>query len=199
MLLMGYVFNNPGSVFKAINSVSDRFLQGQDYEENEEFFLQGMDEVSITSRSVEIDLRTYTGSTLKIALKGQIPRFEQGPFILQSTENNQLRLEIQEPLASHWIQMNINGEELTKATDSKLKAEIYIPQNYRKLLRIESREGQVHLQLPEDSLYELDLQSISGNISNTLKQKPTSEVNPQEVGRIQIHTIEGPITVEPLN
>lgn len=196
MLLMGYVFNNPGTVFNAFNSVADRFLQGQTHEENEEFFLQGMDEILISSRTVDVDLRTYSGSTLKIRLSGKVPRFEEGRYIQQTAEQSRLHLELLEPLASHWIQMNVNGQELSKSTDSHLKAEVYVPETFKKQIRIETREGHVTLRLPPTILYELDLQSISGPIDNSLKQEPVAGVEPTEVGRIQVQTVEGPITVE---
>lgn len=197
MLLMGYVFNNPGTVFNAFNSVADRFLQGQAHEENEEFFLQGMEEVVITSRRVDVDLRTYKGSTLKVQLTGKVPRFEEGQYILQTAEKSRLLIEFQEPLASHWIQMNVNGQELSKSTDSHLKAEVYVPESFRKQVRIETREGQVTLSLPPNALYELDLQSVSGPIDNSLKQDSPTTADPGDVGRIQVQTIEGSITVKP--
>lgn len=198
VLLMGYVFNNPDVVFRAFDSVTERFLQGQNHEENEEFFLQGLSEIIITSRRIEIDVKTYKGPTMKIRLHGKIPRFEQGPYILQTAESDRLLIELQEPLASHWIEMNVNGQEMTQASDAQLKAEVYIPESYKKLVRIETREGKVSLHLPQDILYELDLQSVSGSIDNSLEQTTSSSVEPSEVGRIQVKTVEGPIVVGPL-
>lgn len=198
VLLMGYVFNNPDVVFRAFDSVTERFLQGQSHEENEEFFLQGLSEIIITSRRIEIDMRTHKGPTMKIRLHGKIPRFEQGPYILQTADADRLTIELQEPLASHWIEMNVNGQEMTQASDAQLKAEVYIPESYKKLVRVETREGKVSLHLPKDILYELDLQSVSGPIDNSLEQTADSSVEPSAVGRIQIKTVEGPIVVGPL-
>ncbi len=198
VLMMGYVFNNPDVVFRAFDSVKERFLQGESHEENEEFFLQGLKEIVISSRRIEIDLKTHDGPTMKIRLHGKIPRFEQGPYILQMAEDDRLLVELREPLASHWIEMNINGQEMTQSSDAHLKAEVYIPLSFKNLVRVETREGKVSLHLPENSLYELDLQSVSGSIDNTLNQKSTPDVESSEVGRIQIKTIEGPISVSPL-
>ncbi len=191
--MMGYVFNNPDSVFKAFNSVTDKILQGQSYEENEEFFLQGMDDITITGRAGEIQVYTYDGPTLKIHLSGKVPRFERGPFIAQLAQQSQLNIELHEPLASHWIEMNINGQEYTQEDDSNLKAEIYVPVSYKKNLKIETKEGSVHLHLPQSELYELDLQSLTGKIENSIVQQPIESINPSQVGKIQVLTNQGSI------
>lgn len=196
ILLMGYVFNNPQSVFTAFNTVTDKFFQGQKYEEKEEFFIQGMDTLSFTSRHTDMKVKTYSGSTIKVLLQGRIPRFEQGPYILQTAEGSQLHIDFQEPLASQWIQMNINGQEVTQESDAKLIAEIYIPESFKKQIHIQSKSGSVSLALPEEKAYELDLQSVSGKIENLLKQKPTSDIQSHEVGHIQIQTEQGSIKVE---
>ncbi|XGC80354.1 hypothetical protein ACES2L_13560 [Bdellovibrio bacteriovorus] len=199
ILIMGYVFNNPDSVFNAFNTVTQKFLQGQAYEENGEFFLQGMDEIIISSRSTDVQIKTYAGNTLKLSLRGKVPRFEKGPFIVQTPEKNILHVDLHEPLASQWIQITVNGEEHTQESDAQLVAEVYVPESFKKKITVESRNGHLHLQLPEEVPYELDLQSISGKITNNLKQKPTSDLVPQEVGQIKLQTAEGSILVEPSN
>jgi|GEM_PF-1560665 len=200
VLIMGYVFNNPDSVFTAFHSVTDKILQGQKYEESEEFFLQGMDRVVVKSRHVDVVLHIHSGNTLKVHMQGKVPRFEQGPFIQQMAEQNELRVLLQEPVASSWIQMNVNGEEVSKESDVQLKADVYVPASFKGQLHIETREGNVQATLPRNA-YEVDLQSVSGKISNGLisedKKKPTSEIQPHEVGHIKIQTTQGSISVEP--
>lgn len=197
ILIMGYVFNNPDTVFHAFNSVTEKFMQGQKYEEAEEFFLQGIETLRFSSRRVDVHVKTFSERNLKVVLHGKVPRFENGPFILQTVDKDNLNIEFQEPLASHWIEMNVNGEETTQASDAQLVADIYVPESYKGRLLIETRQGHVQLQLPTKNLYEVDLQSVSGKIQNNLNQKPTSEILPQEVGHIKVQTIEGSITVEP--
>lgn len=199
ILIMGYVFNNPDSVFNAFNSVTEKIIQAQDYEENEEFFLQGIEHITFNSRQVDLKIQTHSGTTLKILLQGQVPRFEQGPFILQTTEKNTLNIHFQEPMASQWLQLNINGQEVTTKSDARLHADVYLPQSFKNQVSVETREGHVELRLPEADLYEIDLQSISGKIDNRLTQKPTSEIQPKDVGHIKIQTNTGSILVEPLN
>lgn len=196
ILIMGYVFNNPESVFTAFQSVTDKFMQGQKYEEPGEFFLQGISEVSLNARHMDMVVRTHSGPTLKVLLHGKVPRFEPGPFIVQMAEKDILRVDFQEPLASNWIQMNVNGEEFTQESDSKLTADVYLPQSYKGKILIKTEEGNVTLRLPEDLFYETDLQSVSGKVTNNLKQKPTSEILPSEVGHIKIQTQSGAIFVE---
>ncbi|WP_374075408.1 hypothetical protein [Bdellovibrio bacteriovorus] len=195
ILIMGYVFNNPDSVFNAFNSVTDKILQGQKYEENEEFFLQGMNRLTLSARRVDLSLKVHAGNTLKVHMHGKVPRFEQGPFVLQTAEKDAVHIQFQEPIASSWIQMNVNGQELTKESDSKLKADVYLPESFKGQVTIETRDGNVHLQIPEDLLYELELQSVSGKIQNNLKTKPVAEILPQEVGHIKVQTTEGSISV----
>ncbi len=197
ILIMGYVFNNPESVFTAFHSVTEKLLQGQKYEEKAEFFLQGMDELVVHSNRVDIRLHTSSENTLKILMQGKVPRFESGPFVLQRAGKKDLQVELQEPLASNWITMNVNGHETTQETDSQLSADIYLPRSFKGRVSIETRRGNVELALPQDSLYELDLQSVSGKISNDLQQKPTSGIEPQKVGHIKVQTENGSISVKP--
>nr|WP_295900197.1 hypothetical protein [uncultured Bdellovibrio sp.] len=197
ILIMGYVFNNPDSVFTAFNSVTNKIMQGQKYEENEEFFLQGMNNLTLSSRRVDLSLKIYSGNTLKVQLHGKIPRFEQGPFITQTAEKDAVHVEFHEPIASSWIQMNVNGKELTQESDAKLQADIYLPESFKNHVSIETRDGNVSLQIPKELLYELDLQSISGKIQNNVTSNPTGEVLPQNVGHIKVQTAEGAITVAP--
>lgn len=198
ILIMGYVFNNPDSVFTAFHSMTEKILQGQKYEEKAEFFLQGMDRIVINSNGVDLHVRTYSERTMKILLQGKVPRFENGPFIIQSADQNELHVQIHEPVASNWVQMNVNGQVTTQESDARLVAEIYLPESYKKHVELETRSGRVELQLPEHILYELDLQSVSGAVTNNLKQVTTGEIQPQDVGHIKVQTTEGPISVEPL-
>lgn len=199
VLLMGYVFNNPESVFKVFNSVTDKILQGQDYEENEEYFLQGIDTLQLVSRQVDTEIYFHKGNTLKVSLHGKVPRYENGPFISQNNESSSLNIQLREPLASSWIHMNVNGEEMTQESNSDLKSTIYVPEAYRGHVNIETTHGHVLIHLPSDGLYETDLQSVSGKIENKvgLKEKPTSPIHPNEVGHIRVRTKEGSITIEP--
>lgn len=197
ILLLGYVFNNPSSILTAFNKVTHKLTEEQAYEEKEEYFLMGLEEVRIKTRQVQLKVRSYSGSTLQVQLEGQIPRFEQGPFILSTTDKSTLYLDIKEPIPSHWIQMNINGEELTTESNAELQATLYLPTSFKKLVSIETETGNIELKLPESQIYELNLQSISGTITNHLNQKPTPGVLPQDVGRIDIKTNQGSISVEP--
>lgn len=199
VLLMGYVFNNPESVFKVFNSVTDKILQGQEYEENEEYFLQGIETLQLASRQVDAEIYFHKGNTLKVSLRGKVPRYENGPFISQNNETSHLNIQLREPLASGWIHMNVNGEEMTQESNSDLKATVYIPESYRGHVNIETTQGHVLIHLPSDGLYETDLQSVSGKIENKVgvNEKPTSPINPNEVGHIKVRTKEGSITIEP--
>ncbi|KYG66131.1 hypothetical protein AZI86_03455 [Bdellovibrio bacteriovorus] len=198
ILMMGYVFNNPEKVFTAFSSMTEKFMDAQDYEEHEEFFIQGIETLKISTQAVDLNVQTYEGSSLKISLHGKVPRFDSGPYILQTPEQNGLLVELYEPQASQWIQFNVNGQEYTKESDSRLQADIYVPQSYKKTLNISSKDGSVTLKLPETAIYETDLKSASGEITNELKEKPTSNINPQEVGRIEVSTDKGSITLQPL-
>ncbi|WP_374029230.1 hypothetical protein [Bdellovibrio bacteriovorus] len=197
ILIMGYVFNNPDSVFNAFHSVTDKLMQGQKYEENGEFFLQGISKLGFETRNVEIDVQTHNGPTLKVLLEGKVPRFEQGPFILQTADSESVNIRFQEPLASHWIQMNVNGQEVTQDSNAKLKAHVYLPSSFKGHILISTRSGNIKLSLPEQELYELDLQTVSGKIDNTLVAKAAPGVSPDQVGHIKVTSEEGSITVEP--
>lgn len=196
-VLLGYVFNNPDKIFSAFTTMTEKFTQGQAYEEEEEFFLQGITSLSISSHRTDFKIKTYAGSTLKISLQGKIPGFESGPFIIQEPTSSTLSLSIKEPMASQWVQMTVNGKELTQESNARLQASIYIPETFKGQQVYKNSKGSVTLMLNPEAVYELDLKSSSGVISNTLNQKPTSGVKPEEVGSIEIETQQGPISVEP--
>ena len=193
----GYVFNHPESIFDAFNSVTAKLTQGQAYEENEEYFLQGINEISLKSRRTHLELVPYQGSTLKIVLAGKIPRFEQGPFIAQIDEDpSRVVVQFHEPLASNWVHININGHESSSVSDSVLNAKIYIPKTFKGLINIANVEGAVDMQAPSDKMYEFELQSNSGHIENQMEGKVFDGVKPEDVGKIKITTTSGNITIK---
>lgn len=197
-LLMGYVLNKPSSLFHAFQSITQKVIQDKEYEESEEFFLQGMKSILIQSRKVDICIHTHAGNTLKVLISGKIPRLENGPFILSKAAEESLELELHEPIASHWFQVNINGEEITSETDSHLRADIYLPVSYKDYLSIENEEGFVELEIPQNAPYELDLQSIAGKIENQLQHNEEWTTPETQIGKIKIWTQKGPIKVHPI-
>jgi len=199
ILFISYIFYNPDSIFNTINLVSKKIFEGEPYKENEEFFLQGVDRISINLKSTHIEIISYTGSTLKVDLSGEVPQFEKGPFIAHQASGADLQIEIHEPLASHWLQMNINGNGMTTKSNSQLRVKILLPESYTKTLIVNSNDGTVDISLSDSSVYELELQSINGKVENTFKPKPTSTVLPKNVGQIKIRTNYGAISVRNLN
>lgn len=198
ILMMGYVFNNPEKVFTAFNSMTEKFMEAQDYEETEEFFIQGIDVLKISAQRVDVNVQTYDGTSLKILLRGKVPRFDSGPYILQTPDSNALHVELHEPLASQWVQLTVNGQDYTKESDSQLQAEIYLPVSFKKQVSISTLSGAVTLNLPENAVYETNLKSVSGAIKNELKNKPTSNIQLEEVGHIEVSTETGSIMVKSL-
>lgn len=194
LLMMGYVFNHPESIFNAFNSVTAKLTQGEPYEEKAEFLLQGLHSLQVNSGRAHIELIPYDGPTLKLELTGKIPRFERGPFIVQGGDPGNLILEIHEPLASNWVHINVNGHESSSVSDSSLAVKIYLPKSYLAPLSIENIEGSVDVSVPKDKLYEFDLQSRTGKIENDTKI--TAGINPAEVGKIRIVTTSGNISIK---
>lgn len=194
ILIMGYVFTNPDSVFTALDKISEKFMQGQNYEEKGEFFLQGVDHLVITSRNVEIQLIHYDGATLKVLLEGEIPRFENGPYIQQELEQNSLHLQLTEPLTGQWMQMNINGEEKTQVSTTRLIAKIYLPEQYNKKISIHTKSAPASALLSQSALFELDLESRLGKIENQAVQN-TETLAREHIGTLKIKTDTGNIKV----
>lgn len=196
ILMMGYVFNHPDSIFNAFNSVTSKLTQGEAYEEKEEFFLQGIQTLHITSGRSHVQVLPYEGSSLKIELTGKIPRFEHGPFIVQGGDPSNLIIELHEPLASNWVHININGHESSSVSDSNLLAKIYIPKSFVAPVSIENIEGPVEVLVPKEKMYEFDLQSATGKIENETMGKSVEGINPAEVGKIKIVTTSGNISIK---
>lgn len=197
ILSAGYFFAKPEKFFNVFHAVTEKVFEGQKHEEQEEFFLEGIEQVDLTAQGVSLIVETYSGSTLKVLVHGKVPRFESGPFVLQSIEGNSLLVNFRDAAASSWIQLNVNGEEFRQKSDVQLAAQIFVPETFKGRLNVRTNEGPVTLRLLENLLYELDLQSISGKITNSLEQKNRSEISPQDVGHIKIQTQTGPILVGP--
>lgn len=195
ILIMGYVFTNPDSVFTALDRISEKFMQGQPYEEKGEFFLQGVDDLVITSRNVEIQLIHYDKNTLTVLLEGEIPRFEKGPYIHQELEQNSLHLQVTEPLTGQWLQMNINGEEKTQVSATRLTANIYLPKSFNKKISVYTKTAPVSALLFKSSVFELDLESRLGKIENQAVQN-IETLSQEQVGTLKIKTESGNIKIE---
>jgi len=194
--MAGYVLNNPQSVFTAFTKVTNKFIQGEAYEEHEEFLLQGIANLKIETRSLKLEMLPYDGATLKVSLEGEIPRFERGPFIVQEAAGDNLALTLHEPLASQWVSVNVNGEEYAHGTDLKLAAKIYYPTNYKGHIFVETKEGPVQILMPQSIPFELDLKSVTGKITNTVDSTHYTAPADGIIGKITISTDTGEITAQ---
>ncbi|MGE5086534.1 MAG: hypothetical protein ACM3MG_09560 [Bacillota bacterium] len=196
ILMIGYTIYNPHSIFTAFDKVTTHFTRGEPYSENGEFFLQGIKALHIKSSRMKLEIVPYSGNTLKISLDGKVPRFEHGPFILERATESEVTIELHEPIASQWIHMNINGQEVTEESNSVLVGKIYLPRSFKGSATIETDSGPVEMTLPKDQFYEFDLQSTSGKIENQAVIDSTLPV-PAEVAKIHILTTTGNITLLP--
>lgn len=196
ILMIGYAIYNPNSIFTAFDKVTTHFTRGEPYSENGEFFLQGIQPLHIKTSRMKLEVVPYTGNTLKISLEGKIPRFEHGPFIVERAEENQVAIELHEPIASQWIHMNVNGQEVAEESNSSLIGKVYLPRNFKGTATITTDSGPVEMTLPKDLFYEFDFQSTSGKIENRAVVDSTLPV-PAEVAKIHILTTTGNITLLP--
>lgn len=193
ILLMSYAFNNPDRIFDALTSVTDRVMQGQPYEEDGEFFLQGIETLIIQSRSVPLKIYNHSGNTMKIKLQGKVPRFDKGPFISENLLNSSLALNIEEPLASNWMNLNINGEEYSATTDSELIASIYIPESYAGSLEIGTGTGNIDMTIGTEKIYEIEIQTKSGEIKNAYN--PPAPTKETKVSPVILKSVSGNISI----
>ncbi|MBO9666344.1 MAG: DUF4097 family beta strand repeat protein [Bdellovibrio sp.] len=196
ILVIGYAVYNPNSIFTAFDRVTKHFTRGEAYKENEEFFLQGIQNVHVRTNHLKLQVRVYNGNTLKVGLEGKIPRFEQGPFIAQQPTQNEVSIELHEPIASQWIHMNINGREVTEESNSQLVGTLYIPNSYKGHFKIETQDGPVEMTVDKEQIFEFDLKSVNGKIENTAVMNPAAAANINEVAKIQILTTSGNITIK---
>lgn len=196
ILMMGYFFNHPSSIFNAFESFTAKLTEGQSYEEIEEYFLQGLHSVDITADQTNFEIFPYKGSTLKIVLQGKVPQFEKGPFLTQKVEPDALVVEVQEPPPNNWVHININGHNNTLTTDFSMTAKVYLPYNFTKEINIESGSGHIIFHATKEKLYELELTSQTGEIKNNNPPQPTENIKPEEVGKLHLITDSGSITVQ---
>ncbi|MNJ99861.1 hypothetical protein D3C87_176420 [compost metagenome] len=195
-LLVSYMHSNPDSVFRFMDQVIERFTAGQPYEEKSEENLHNIQHVLIRTENSNLEIVPSDKEVLEILYTGKAPSMESGPFIEEILEGVKLEVRLHEPMSSHFFRMNINGEDVTKASNVALIAKIFIPKKYNGVLRVETNRGNVQMQVPPGKLYEFDLRSDRGLVENTAVQNPEKgTVNPNEVGQIQIITQSGNITV----
>ncbi|WP_413292675.1 DUF4097 family beta strand repeat-containing protein [Bdellovibrio sp. HCB185ZH] len=195
IILIGYTVYNPNSIFTAFNKVTKHFAEGEDHKEQEEYFLQGVQTIQVQSNRMQIHVRTYNGSTLKVLVEGKAPRFEKGPFVSQITDQGVLNIELHEPMSTHWIHMNINGEEYTDESESKLEASVYLPEKYTGTVQLRSHSGDIEFVVDKNQIYEFELKSEIGKIDNHAQMNPAAATSPDQVAKIHILTTSGNITV----
>lgn len=195
IILIGYTIYNPNSIFTAFNKVTRHFAAGEDHKEQEEYFLQGIQTIQVRSNRMPIHVRTYNGSTLKVLVEGKAPRFEKGPFVSQITESGKLTLELHDPMSTHWIHLNINGEEYTEESDSKLEASVYLPEKYAGQLQLQSQSGDIEFVVDKNQIFEFELKSEIGKIDNHAQMNPAAATSLDQVAKIHILTTSGNITV----
>ncbi|MEK2688948.1 DUF4097 family beta strand repeat-containing protein [Bdellovibrio sp. GT3] len=195
IILIGYTIYNPDSIFTAFNKLTSFAVRDEDYKEQEEYFLQGIKHIHLQSGRMPINVRTYNGSTMKVSIEGSAPRFEKGPYVFQVTDAENIKLELQEPASAHWFHMNINGEEYTEQTESKLTATVYLPEKYTGRLQLETHSGNVTFFVDKNQIFEFELKSESGKIENQAQMNPQAASSPDQVAKIQILTTSGNITV----
>jgi hypothetical protein len=195
IILIGYTVYNPNSIFTAFNKVTRHFAASEDHKEQEEYFLQGIQTIQVRSNRMQIHVRTYNGSTLKVLVEGKAPRFEKGPFVSQITEPGQLNLELHDPMSTHWIHLNINGEEYTEESDSKLEASVYLPEKYAGKMQLQSQSGDIEFVVDKNQIFEFELKSEIGKIDNHAQMNPAAATSPDQVAKIYILTTSGNITV----
>ncbi len=193
-LLMGYVFNNPDRVFHAFTKMTSQFTKGEKYEESEEYLLLGIREVTLRTKGVSLEVIPYSGSTLKISIEGEVPRFERGPFLYQESVETSLVIDIHEPVASQWISMNMNGEELTHSSNVQLKAKIYYPETFAGNLDVITENGSVHLKVPLQTPFELSLNTQEGKIKNDVNADIYKDLTITSMGKISVLTKTGDIS-----
>jgi hypothetical protein len=196
ILMMGYFFTHPSSIFNAIDSVTTKLTEGEAYEETEEYFLQGIKSLEFLTEQTNIEVLPYDEPNLKVQVSGKIPHFERGPFLLQSGEGSALAIEIKEPIANNWVHININGRNSQLSSDSRLTAKIYLPKRFLGNLTIETNEGAVKFHSSKDKMYEFDLQSVTGSIKNQEHITNLKTLNAADVGKVKITTNSGNILVE---
>lgn len=195
ILSVGYFYNHPETFFNAFQKITDKVLEGKKYEETEEFFVQGIDQITLKSHSIDLVIETYPSNQLKIKVSGNIPEFENGPFIKAQANKNILDLVFVEPAASSWIHLNVNGEEISKKANARLQAHVYLPESYKNKIEVSTVDGRVELRLAKSSLYELEIKSDSGNISNNLQQD-IAAAGSQKAGHITVKTKSGSVLAE---
>ncbi len=194
-LLFSYVKSNPDVVSSALERTIQHFTAGEPYEETHEELLKDIQHVQINTNQAPVEVHFSNDSSLKILYTGKVPKSESGPFIRGQTEGVKINLILREPLSSHFFQMNINGQDLTKASDSELIAKIFVPKTYKGTLRIESKTAAVTVLAPTNTPLQFDLQSVRGNVENQATP-PTGIVDTNEIATIQVQTNSGNILVK---
>lgn len=194
-MLFSYVKSNPDVISSTLERTIQHFTAGEPYEETHEELLKDIQHVSIGTANAPIEVHFTNETSLKVLYTGKVPKSESGPFVVSQIDGVKMTLILKEPLSSHFFQMNINGQDLTKSSDSELMAKIFVPKSYKGTLRIESKSSPVTIRTPQDLPLQFDLQSVRGNVEN-LATPPGGTIDTNEIAIIQVQTNSGNILVK---
>lgn len=189
-----YLFKNPEKIHQGFEYLVEKSLSGKDYQENEEFFLQGIETVSIDAPQVDINVRYGEGDSLKVFLKGQVSVFDGGPFIASRNITNSLNLNIQTNISSGF-RLNINGEEIN-SNKNLLVAEIVVPTSYKNKVAVITHSGNIRVAIPAGVLTQVSADSRSGEILNSYQPQVTEPTDIQSVGSLELRSNLGNISVQ---
>lgn len=189
-----YLFRNPDKISRGFDYLVEKSLSGRAHQENEEFFLQGIENIRINAPHMDVRLRFEDTPNLKILLIGQVSVFDSGPFIQSHTHNSELLLDLQTHISSNF-RVNINGQEVRPKTE-QINVDIVVPKNYNNSLNVLTHSGQINVTIPKDVLIQVKADSRAGEIKNTYAPDIKNPTDVESVGSLDIRSNLGSITIQ---
>lgn len=187
-----YLFKNPEKISQGFNYVIEKGMSGKVYEENEEYFLQGIQKIRVDAPQINIHIRYGNTSTMKVFLKGRISIFDGGPFLVSRNVQDELLLNVQTNINSQ-LRVNINGEDIQPQAEA-LGLDILLPEAYKNSVSVLTHTGSIQASIPDDVFILVNAKTQNGEIKNSYRPK-TNPTDSSAVGSLELNSNLGNITI----
>ncbi len=198
-LFGGYILFNPEVAGRGIQWLTSQVLKPQPFNEQQDYFLQGVRDITIQSSSVPIELGVYDGEALKVEIRGQVTG-DIMSLLTEQAVDEKLFLQILSPDSFTNFNISINGQEYNSNERHTVKAKILIPKNFKDKMTIQTQEAPIEATFSDDFIILLNLRSETGSVRSQWKPQPLpTTTDPSALGTLDIQSEHGDIKVRGSN
>ncbi len=194
-LFGGYLLFHPEVAGRGIEWFTAQTLKSRPFNEQQDYFLQGIRDITIQSSSVPIELGIYDGDALNVEINGEVTG-DITSLLSEQVVDDKLLLKILSPDSFMSFHLNINGQEYRPSQKHPVKAKILIPKKFKDKMTIQTQEAPVDAFLSDDFIIQLNLRSETGSVHSQWKPKSLPKLSDQTaMGTLDIQSERGNINV----